>query len=246
MKYFFKTAVILFLLLFGFIAGIYAGSVEPVTSIYFIPHPDDGVLSMGADMALQHRLGRRVIIVMVTSGDDTGVRQRLCIQKKICLTRDEIAKARYAESAAAVKRMAPNAVIRYENYHGGDLTQVQALDIYDSYIKLYPQAAFKTISWLDENKDHRALAYALRDFCINRHRMPVERCYFFQNRKYWKSMPVKGTYIDSDRNVLEAAKEFSLWKPSIGRYAVGHLSAYDYFAALRKDPRNKYHWGNAN
>jgi LmbE family N-acetylglucosaminyl deacetylase len=219
--------------------------VETGPAIFFTPHQDDETLFMGADISLQYRLGRQVIIVLVTKGEASDVRYKMCMQKNVCLTKAQFVAARNDEMAAAVKRLAPNAVIRYENYHDGELTQVQAFDVFDKYIKLYPHASFKTMSWKDDNPDHRALAYALKDICINKHRIPNDQCYFFQNRKYWDSMPVKGHFVAGHPSEIAAANEMSLWKPSIDRYAIGHLSAYEYFTALRKDPRNKYHYVDA-
>ena len=131
--------------------------------IYFVPHQDDETLYMGADISLQYRLGRQVIVVLVTNGNASGVRYLMCKQKQVCLTKEQFTAARNDEMIAAMKKLAPHAIIRYENRQDGELTKAQALAVFKKYLKLYPYASFTTTSWLDEHPDHRALAYAMKE-----------------------------------------------------------------------------------
>lgn len=241
----FKILATLLLLLSGVVAIGHSVQAETREAIFFTPHQDDETLSMGADISLQYRLGRQVIVVLVTNGNASGVRYLMCNKKKICLTKEQFTAARNAEMVAAVKRLAPNAMIRYETYQDGALTKAQASVVFDKYIKLYPGASFKTISWMDDHPDHRALAYALKDICMNKHKISNDNCTFFQNRNYWVSHPITGSFIAGHASEFAAADEMALWNPSIGRYGIGQQSVPEFFTALRNDPRNKYHSGNA-
>jgi LmbE family N-acetylglucosaminyl deacetylase len=196
---------------------------------------------MGADISLQYRLGRQVIVVLVTNGNASGVRYLMCKQKQVCLTKEQFTAARNDEMIAAMKKLAPHAIIRYENRQDGELTKAQALAVFKKYLKLYPYASFTTTSWLDEHPDHRALAYAMKDICVGKRRIANENCRFFQSRDYWTSRPVTGSFITGSPSELAAADEYTLWNPSIGRYGIGQQSVPESFASLRKEPRNKYH-----
>jgi len=242
MKKIFISIFTIFIVLFAGGAGskVFAESLKN-PAVYFSPHQDDELLSMGADISRQYRSGRQVIIVLVTNGNASIARERLCCRKKVCLTKEQFTAARNAEMTAGVKQLAPHAVIRYENYQDGALTKPQAVSVIDKYMKLYPHASFATVSWTDEHPDHRVLAYALNEACVKKHRTSEEDCRFFQDRRYWLLRPVRGSFVAGNPSEFTAADEMARWNPPKGRYGIASQSVPESFIALRHDPRDKYH-----
>jgi LmbE family N-acetylglucosaminyl deacetylase len=187
-------------------------------AIYFVPHQDDETLTMGADIAAHYRAGREIIVVQVTDGAESGVRAEMCAQKGICLTVAEIVAARNSEQLAAMQHLAPTARIEYANLPDASLTVATASALIAKYVARYPTASFKTMSWLDDHPDHRALAYALRDMCS---RIPSHDCRYEQFRRYWVSKPIAGYFVPGSTDVLAAMDEYFVWNPDGGRYAIG-------------------------
>lgn len=238
---FFSLPVKLAHLLSWFLMIISVAQAETGQAIYFVPHQDDETLYMGADISVQYRSGRQIIVVLVTNGNASGVRYIMCKQKQVCLTKAQFTAARNDEMTAAVKRLAPHAIIRHENRQDGALTRAQASAVLNKYLKQYPDASFNTTSWIDDHPDHRALAYAMKDLCVSKHRTSRDGCRFFQSRDAWTSHPVAGSFIAGHISEIAAADEYALWNTSIGRYGIGQQSVPELFTALREDPRNKYH-----
>jgi len=147
---------------------------------------------MGADIAAHYRAGREIIVVQVTDGAESGVRAEMCAQKGICLTVAEIVAARNSEQLAAMQHLAPTARIEYANLPDASLTVATASALIAKYVARYPTASFKTMSWLDDHPDHRALAYALRGMCS---RIPSHDCRYEQFRRYWVSKPIAGYFV---------------------------------------------------
>lgn len=207
-------------------------------AIFFVPHQDDETLTMGADIAAHSRAGREIIVVQVTDGAESGVRAEMCAQQGICLTIPQFVAARNAEQVAAVQHLAPTARIEYANLPDSELTVATASALIAKYVTQYPTASFKTMSWLDNHADHRALAYALRDMCP---RIPRHDCRFEQFHRYWMSMPIAGHFVPGSTAVLAAIDEYFVWNPDGGRYGIGTQSVLTDWAAERADPRSKYH-----
>ena len=107
-----------------------------------------------------------------------------------------------------------------------------------AYAAQYPTASFKTMSWLDDHPDHRALAYALRSMCS---RIPSHDCRYEQFRRYWVRMPIAGDFVPGSAAVLAAIDEYFMWNPDAGRYGIGTQSVLTDWTAQRADPRSKYH-----
>jgi LmbE family N-acetylglucosaminyl deacetylase len=208
--------------------------------VFFIPHQDDETLTMAADIRAHFVEGRQVVIVLVTDGSASRVRNAMCASKGVCLTVREFVVARNAEQFAAIQHLAPGAQIFYENYQDGALTQAQATTAITKYVSLFPNGSYKTMSWLEENPDHIALGQALKTM-NDAGLIPNNDSRFEQNRTFWDTMPVNGLFVAADEKVPAAYDEFYYWNPPIGRYAIGSQSVPSMFDAARLDPRSKYH-----
>lgn len=217
-----------------------ASTVAPTPAIYFVPHQDDEVLSMGADIAAHVAAGRRVILVLVTDGGASGARATLCKVKAVCLTVPEFVAARdreFATSAAALG-VRPTDVF-YEGKPDGKLTVADARAVIASWAARYPGSSLKTMSPHDAHPDHRALGEALRSL---RAAGVTTDARFMQSRLYWTPMPVSGRFVAGSPRVGAAANAYRVYDPAAGRYAIGWTySVPSQFTRLVADPRARVH-----
>jgi len=215
-------------------------AVTATPAIYFVPHQDDEVLSMGADIAAHVAAGRRVILVLVTDGSASGARATLCKVKAVCLTVPEFVAARDREFAASAAALGVRpADVFYEGKPDGKLTAADARAVIASWAARYPGSPLKTMSPHDAHPDHRVLGEALRSL---RASGVTKDARFMQSRPYWTSMPVSGWFVAGSPRVGAAANAYRVYDPAAGRYAIGWThSVPTAFTRLAADPRALVH-----
>ena len=215
-------------------------AVTATPAIYFVPHQDDEVLSMGADIAAHVAAGRRVILVLVTDGGASGARATLCKVKAVCLTVPEFVAARDREFAASAAALGVRpADVFYEGKPDGKLTAADARAVIASWAARYPGSPLKTMSPHDAHPDHRVLGEALRSL---RASGVTKDARFMQSRLYWTSMPVSGWFVAGSPRVGAAANAYRVYDPAAGRYAIGWThSVPTQFTRLAADPRTRAH-----
>lgn len=138
--------------------------------IWLIPHQDDDVLSMGADMKNHVEAGRQNIAVLLTDGSESGVcYQRFGTGGSVGDQRDNgglsaagraaCTEIRDAEFTRAMNRLGVDPVIRSDRkqdscsgtlsnkitscHSGNTLTEAYVLDVIQEYANQYPNASFK-------------------------------------------------------------------------------------------------------
>lgn len=206
-------------------------------AVFFVPHQDDEALSMGVGILEHVDAHRDVRVVVVTDGRSSGARGQLCQRVAICLTPTEFAAARDKEMVAALGRLG----VRRQNIYfegipdNGSLTLSRAGQVIDKYVAMFGTgASYKTTSWLDANSDHFNLGYALDARCRSG---AVRDCRFYQYSVYDLHHPgiVNGTIPkvvtpvgflatpgpSAYQRVRAAMKEYDVWNPRAGRYAIG-------------------------
>lgn len=232
-------------------------------AVFFIPHQDDEVLSMGGAIKAHVTAGRDVKIVLVTDGGASGVKGVLCpkysqINKYEC-DRVAFSQARNKEFEASLRALGINVVIGtnvfYENKLDGALTQADATAVINKYITLYKGigtgGSYKTMSWIDAHPDHYRLGYALNTLCKTG-QVPNNDCRFYQFSRYWSiATPPSSNYTDTTTATANAAKEYNVWDPNSGRFAIGYRSVSADFTTIANSPTTRAHiddrnWSNAN
>ena len=215
------------------------------------PHPDDETLSLGVWAANAAARGDRVIVVCLTDGRTTGAITSISRRLGHPVTRDEIAAARERELRAAIERLGVARDDLYLPHLDGDatvggtrLTVAEAYAVIEAFARRFPDATFGTMSYAAEHHpDHLDLGRAL--WLAERARV-VRHAEFAVSRLWWAlpSPPVREVLPDTlevrDR-VLAAAREYGVWDPAAGRYAVGYTSVDHQFTALLADPRSRVH-----
>jgi LmbE family N-acetylglucosaminyl deacetylase len=139
-----------------------ASATPPDPAVFFAPHQDDETLSMGASIVDHVQADREVIVVLLTDGGNTGVKDQYATWSNV----NDLIAERDREFIAAVTRMGATPVIWKVNgvrAHDGSLTTAQASAAMMYYKGLYPDGSFKTMSNLDPEPDHAHAGNALRD-----------------------------------------------------------------------------------
>lgn len=260
------AAAIVFIVIFGGAVFNNDASTSAAVSrpaVFFVPHQDDEILSMGASIIAHLKAGRDVKVVMVTDGNTTGARTTLCEQKAICLTPEQIGQARDLEFRDAMARIGVPAGNLYFEHKPSPLENTAANEVISKYIALFGTgASYVTMSWLDAHNDHYNLGYALNSRCVPRGKAGVTPpqltdCRFYQSALYQPATPANklanydrvvtpsGAYytmtgVDITR-LQNAAAAYGVYNPEIGRYGIGMLSVASQFDYLKVAPRSWYH-----
>lgn len=222
------------------------GYASTKTVIYFVPHQDDEVLTMGNAIAADVARGNDVKVVFFTDGSASGARAKMCKNDGYCLSVSEFVSARNNEAIASLEVAGvPRENIFFEGYKDGHTTYGEAMQVIVKWHTKYPNASLNTMSWLDVHPDHYHLGKALRDHCNN---MNYRACTFWQSSSYYGQMPLPGkVLINYNNNVTNAASEYKYQDISAGRYGIGWNYSvkreFDYLVNTRSE--GKAH-GNTN
>lgn len=220
------------------------------TSVYFVPHQDDELISMVGGITADVAAGRQVWLVKVNRGDYTGANQYLCKNKGICLAPEEFGAARDRElmdSATAMGIPADHVIL-----HAVDETLPGYPDAVNSIIKqtiarFGREAFYHSISFLDMHPSHVPVGRALEARCFAE---AVSRCLFYQSPLYQVESSIATNrvitpapvWLTADPQVVTVAVDaYRLWDPAAGRYAIGWTSVPSQLKYSLANPRSLQH-----
>ena len=136
--------------------------------VFFTPHQDDEVLSMGAAIREHVLAGRQVWVVLLTDGGSSVQ----CAQQYT--TRAACVAERDKEFNAGVTSMGANPTIRSDRMLDGSLTAAYVQRVVEEYYNYcpsgvcqYKNASFKGTSEYDTHPDHQAVGQGIRNAVIN-------------------------------------------------------------------------------
>ena len=140
---------------------------EYTTSIYYSPHADDEVLSMGPSILHNLELNKEVIVVLLSKGlaasnTFTLVNNKLEKEGYLAITLDEFGEARVVEfrnSVAALGVKNDNVYV-YE-LEDGKFTSNDVAPIILEFEEKYSNALHNVMSYDDSHSDHAASGKAL-------------------------------------------------------------------------------------
>ncbi len=231
------------------------------TILYFSPHQDDELLSMGIDICNSISMGNDVHVVLCTEGSKSVVRQQMVDCKecnrhpgthKFHLTEKEFIEARdkeFRESCRALGIVDGNVHIPKDRFVDGKLTVCNSKELILQYLNTMGKDC--VICTLDPNhennrqhRDHKALGYAavelFNEGVISELRLFAESYYSDCFRHEMdvvqaEALPVIETAsVSVHEKLKKAARAYSRWEPEKGRYAVGYHSIGDAFDTLLK------------
>lgn len=165
MKVFYRRVLIALVTMIMTLIGALAVTSTPAQAftgypvVFFTPHQDDEVLSMGAAIRQHVLAGRQVWVVLLTDGGASAA----CPVKYA--TRAECVAERDKEFTAGVYNMGATPTIRSDRMPDGLLSAdyvKRVVEEYYNYGTGYKNASFKTMSESDDHPDHAAAGQGLR------------------------------------------------------------------------------------
>lgn len=235
------------------------------TLLYFAPHQDDELLTMGIDISSSVSKKQDVHVILCTDGSKSNVRKLLnngknCSKHKgphiYELTPEEFTKARdreFVDSCHALGVSPSNVHIPENRYIDGSLTVADAETIIQYYLDIYGKDSLVcTISpnnGPSQHRDHKALGKAaenlLKRGIISELKLfiePYHSAKVLNNAQLLKHYPdIEKASADIEKNIKQAISSYSYWNPEELRYAVGYHSVTNEFNDFLKD-MNSYHF----
>lgn len=217
------------------------------TYIFYAPHPDDEVLTMG--MAILQRMseGNDVHIVLLTRGG-ASKRARREVNEKLeeeghpPLTVEEFMDAREKEFHLAVSKLnLPSENIHVYDYPDAALEVNDVREVIAFFESEFPGAYHNGFTYYDPHRDHRATGEALRGLKLEG---KVTHATFFVPR--YVDLEHLGelttTVEELERVIEEAFDAYAVWDPDNGYYSVGAVfSVPQHFELMLTDHRNRFH-----
>ena len=222
------------------------------TVLYFVPHQDDELLSMGLDICMAVAKGNDVHVILCTDGAKSKIRKVLSTNKECSVHRgkhsydldeEKFSRARdaeFAESCVALGVLPANIHILPLRATDGMLDTGFAETVIMRYLAMFGARATVGAIYCGndetQHKDHKALGTAVQNLW---QRKIIKKVRFFaepygqidKNLGFIaKSAPKKFR-----AKLLKAIQAYCLWQPEKGRYAVGAHSVMTQFADFRKN-----------
>lgn len=217
-------------------------------AVFFIPHQDDEILSMGAYILQHIEAGRDVKVVLMTDGQNSGVRNEL-IADGFELSHTAFAKARDREFLDCLTRLGVGLEnIYFEDFEDGTLTRNPVKEVMKTYIEMFDWGSYKTMSWMDKHKDHYVLGRSL-DELSRTGWVPNHDVRFCRSLSYQDAPTPGGSwlYASDIGKIIHAADAYYLWNagafadakdPISGqRYAIGSTSVESAFDYMMSNPK---------
>ncbi len=232
------------------------------TVLYFAPHQDDELLTMGIDIAASVKNGYDVHVIICTDGASSNVRLRLG-NREFCeqchaqhvfdLTKEDFTATRDSElfgSCAALGVKRENIHFEEKRIVDGNLTLDAAKAIIKKYVELIDEnSTVCTIYPNDPNvqhRDHRTLGLAaseLKNEGEIRHLVLMEEPYVASEVEHAEGEEPTVFYAPDDiaLQIEKAVSEYFLWNPENKRYAVGFHSVPEEMNRLITEKGLYYH-----
>ncbi|WP_426900563.1 PIG-L family deacetylase [Rossellomorea vietnamensis] len=247
-----KTFCTLLLILTCFftapLVSIYAAqdtTSKPV-AIFYSPHQDDELLSMGNGIIRYIDEGYEVHVVLLTRGGGSNaihsVNEKLESAMLSSLSKANFTRARNREfSQSLISMGVPRENIHFSRLRDGQTTTTEVNEVVLKYKSRFPNAEHKALSYHDDHIDHRNSGLALQT--LYNSGMISSPKFYIQNvehhlwdGKYESFDPSYQQFID------DATLAYHTWSPRLRYYSVGGISVVPDFQQLKADPRSKYHY----
>lgn len=232
--------------------------VQANTILYFVPHQDDELLSMGIDICFEAQKGNDVHVVLCTDGSKSCVRSRLNDGQDCALhsenhhynlSEQDFIRARDAEfiESCRILGVAPeNIHILPQRAVDGTLKADFAEKIIVQYLKQYGADAMVASIYFangeNQHQDHKNLGLAVYHLW----RMGlIKQVRFFRepycNDKKNIKFTAKSAPPEIALRVCYASYAYGYWNPNANRYAIGYHSVPQDFVNLRRKMKTYFH-----
>jgi LmbE family N-acetylglucosaminyl deacetylase len=231
-----KARLILTITLIAMVALLFLATVmNKNTAIFYSPHPDDEVLSMGAGIINALNKYDRVIVVLLTKGKDSQARYPINdrLQRDGYQTMDieSFGEARVREFTNSVQTLGVKGenVVIYD-LPDGHLKSADVQRIIMEFENMYPNAVHNTMSYRDPHADHAAAGNSLKELKDSNF---VKKAIFYvpiQEREQMKPFSSITAIPAKDKEKYQRALHaYKVWDPENGSYSIGIYSVPTYF-----------------
>lgn len=206
-------------------------------AVFFFPHQDDELITQGCGIQSHLAAGREVVVVSMSDGQASGVRNILKGDYDIDLSYAAFSKARDREVLDSLTRLGVKREnIYFENLEDGGGYTISAVNAkIRKYIAKFGVASYKTHSWMDAHRDHHMLGKSL-DILNRKGEVPNGDARFYRSWRYPDAPTPGGSWNNTtDQAQLNYASDaYRVWAPdefavstdmgSGPRYSIGALS----------------------
>lgn len=243
-NFLFTCAVFLMLVTGGHVASAEEPIQHPV-AVFYSPHQDDELLTMGHAITMYVENGYEVHVVLLTDGSSSGsihaVNREMVKNYLQPLSTENFTYARNLEFVRSLTSLGVDRQnIHMSRLKDGNTTVNQVEEIVLKYKTRYPNAEHMAFSYHDDHIDHHNSGAALQTLYNNG---IIDRPKFYiQNREH---NIVNGEYEPYlsiyDQRIKDAMVPYLDWNPLRRMYSIGTISVSYDFDLLKRDPRSKYH-----
>lgn len=220
-------------------------STDKPVAIFYSPHQDDELLTMGHAIAYYVDNGYDVHVVLLTDGANSqsirAVNRQFQQMNLAPLTTKEFSYARSLEFVRSLKSLGVSREnIHFANYEDGRTTVSQISDVILKYAKRYPNAEHMAFSFKDDHRDHQNSGLALLDL-YSAGFIHAAKFYIQNNERHLWQGDYEPNIEQYRPAIIDAAQYYREWDPLRRMYSIGLISVPYDFSLLDMDPRSKYH-----
>ncbi|MEA3320530.1 MAG: PIG-L family deacetylase [Bacillota bacterium] len=241
----------LILLLTIILAGCSATKNDQV-DVFYSPHPDDEVLSLGP--AIIHALAssKEVHVVLLSKGKASKaintVNERLEAEGHPTISTEEFGDARVEEFKRAVEALgvaASNVTIL--DLPDGELNKEAVSKIIVQKDTMYNKVIHHVMSDKDPHSDHSVTGLALQKL-INEEVVQYGKYYFpvQEHKNFPFDNKIKLLNKHQKARMIEALESYEEWDPASGSYSIGKISVPEYFIAAKNNMESRYHYKSSS
>lgn len=219
--------------------------VNRPVAVFYSPHQDDELLTMGHAITHYVQRGYEVHVVLLTDGSNSSsihlVNNEIKTKYLQPLSKQEFSYARNLEFVRSLKVLGVEREnIHFAYFEDGKTTVDEIQNLILQYHSRFPEAEHMAFSYHDDHIDHKNSGIALQN--LYKGGIIKEPKLYIQNveRPFYN-----GTYepdIEQYQSIIESAiYAYSDWNPLRRMYSIGIISVKGHFDTLKEDPRSKYH-----
>jgi hypothetical protein len=210
-------------------------------SVYYVPHPDDEVLTYGVPIRNDLNAGKTVFLILFTHGEGSailGKLNKMAAPKKI--TPEEIGRSRVREflfSAEALGIDEKHRDVYGPNKKGYKLNLVRSVALY--FESLSNDVTHNGMSQLDTLQEHAMTGKVLNDL-YKKGKIKKKNTYasVYMSRFAKKKLKGKHVTLDNphDNHYIDSSiNTYKRWDPENGWYACGYISVSEQFNSIYSD-----------
>jgi LmbE family N-acetylglucosaminyl deacetylase len=220
------------------------------TIIYYVPHPDDEVLTYGVPIIRDIKAGKNVHVVLVTTQTSqklmNKINNNLTLEGHEQVNLEEIRNYRANEFKLATMKLG----VKQENIHDvskqlllkniGKFNEAEFDKIIISFETKYPNSLHVGMDSKDVQPDHAVIGKVLKKLSLQGKINKYELYGSVYMTRLKKKGKLRGEMVliqkDQEINLKEAAKVYQTWDPKNRRYSAGYTSVKAQFDSVVKYP----------